>query len=105
MCHLCIRKVCLKPNQRRGKAMKEPLWKRKIQQSTKELPKHINILQRKKRAKIKKKEQYKVIEDKYRVKKKGLNVVLEGLKQRLQAKATKIKRYDQRIEQYRINKK
>ena len=62
--------------------------------------KHIIILEQKKRGEIKKKERYKVIERKYRVKKKGLNVVLEELKQRMQAKATKIKRYDQ----YRINR-
>ena len=45
-----------------------------------------------------------VIEHDYRVKKKRLNVVLEELKQRLKAKATKIKWCDQRIEQNRINR-
>ena len=45
-----------------------------------------------------------MVEHKYKVQKKGLNVVLEEQKQRIQAKATKIKRYDQRIEQYRINR-
>ena len=98
------RKVGLKPKQRRGNPVKEPWWKRRIQQSIQELRKHINILERKKRGEIKKKEKYKVIEHKYRVKKKGLNVVLEELKQRIQAKATKIKRYGERIEQYRINR-
>ena len=94
------RKVGLKPKQRRGNPVKEPWWKRRIQQSIQELRKHINILQRKKRGEIKQKEKYKVIEHKYRVKKKiQLNVVLEELKQRMQVKATKIKRYDQRIEQ------
>ena len=45
-----------------------------------------------------------MVEHKYKVEKKGLNVVLEEQKQRIQAKATKIKRYDQRIEQHRINR-
>ena len=45
-----------------------------------------------------------MVEHKYKVQKKGLNVVLEEQKQRMQAKATKIKRYDQRIEQHRINR-
>ena len=45
--------------------------------------KHIIILEQKKRGEIKKKERYKVIERKYRVEKKGLNVVLEELKQRM----------------------
>ena len=35
-------------------------------------------------------EKYKVIKQKFRVKKKGLNVVLEELKQRIQTKATEI---------------
>ena len=98
------RKVGLKPNQRKGNTVKEPWWKRRIPPSIQELRKHINILERKRRGEIKKKEKYKVIEHKYRVKKKGLNVVLEELKQRMHAKASKIKRYDQRIEQYRTNR-
>ena len=98
------RKVGIKPNQRRGNALKETSWKRRIQQSIQELRKYINILERKKRGELKKKEKYKVIEHKYRFKKKRLNVVLEELKQRIQASTTKIKWYDQRIEQYRINR-
>ena len=98
------KKVGLKPKQRRRNSVKEPCWKRRIKQLVQELQKHINILERKKRGEIKKKEKYWETEHKYGVKKKGLNVVLQELKQRIQAKATKIKRYDQRIEQYRINR-
>ena len=98
------KKVGLKPNQRRGNPVKVPWWKQeRIKQSVKELQKHINILERKKREEIKKKQKYRVIEHKYVVQKKVLDVVLEELKQRIQAKTTKIKRYEQRIEQYRIN--
>ena len=82
-------------------------WKNpggKEQYNSQKLRKHVNILERVKRGEIKKKKKYKVIEHTYRVKKKGLNVVPENLKQRLQTKATEIKRYDQRIEQYRINR-
>ena len=64
------RKVDLKPNQRRVNVVKKLWWKRRIQQSIPELRKHINILERKKREHIKKKEKHKVIELKYRVKKK-----------------------------------
>ena len=84
------KKVGLKPNQRYKNAVKEPWWKRRIKQSMQELPKHINILERTKRGAIKNKEKHKVIEHQYRVNKKGVNVVLEELKQRLQANATKI---------------
>ena len=37
------------------------------------------------------------------MKKKGLNLVIEELKQRLIAKKTKVKRYEQMISQYRQN--
>ena len=82
-------------------------WKNpggKEQYNSQKLRKHVNILERVKRGEIKKKEKYKVIEHIYRIKKKGLSVVPENLKQRLQTKATEVRRYDQRIEQYRINR-
>ena len=71
------KKVSLKTNKRRGNAVNKTWWKRRIKQSIQELRKHINILERKKRGEIKQKEKYKVIEHKYRVKKKGSDVVLE----------------------------
>ena len=98
------RRVDLKPNQRRGDEMKEPWWKSSIQQSIQELQKHINFLEQKRPGEIKKKDKCKVIENKYRVKKKTLNVVTEELKQRMLVKVTKIKRHDQIIERYRINR-
>ena len=58
------------------------------------LRKHINILERKKHGQVRKKEKYGETEHKCSIKKKGLNIVLEELKQRLQAKITKIKKYD-----------
>ena len=96
--------VGLKPNHRRGKAGGNPWRKRRIQQSMQELRKHISILEWKKLGEIKRKEEYEVIEHKYRVKKEGLNVVLQELKQMIQAKTTKLKRYDQWIEYYGINR-
>ena len=41
---------------------------------------------------------------KCRVKKKGLKAVIEELKQRILAKSTKVKRQEQRIEQFRQNR-
>ena len=98
------RKVYPKPNQRRGNTVKEPWWKIKIQQSIQELRKHINILEWKERGEIKKKKKYRVIERKYRVKKKGLKLVLEEVKERIYAKVTRIKRHDHSFEQFRINR-
>ena len=43
----------------------------------------------------------KELYEKYKVKKKGLKTVIEELKQRMLAKRAKVKRYEQRIEQFR----
>jgi len=96
--------IGLKPVQVRHGNNKEPWWKRRIQSSMAEIRRHINILERKKKGDLKKDVKYKDLERKYFIKKKGLDVVLEELKQRLQAKSKKIKRYQQRIDQFKINK-
>ena len=83
---------------------KEPWWKRRIKTSISEIRKHINILERQKKGEIKKKEKFRDLEKRYKIKRKGINVVIEELKQRLDAKTAKIRRYDQRIQQYRINR-
>ena len=49
-------------------------------------------------------EKYNELLRKYKVKEKGISKVMEELKQRLLVKASKLKRYEQRIEQYRINR-
>ena len=61
-------------------------------------------MQRNKRGELTRKEKYRELERKYQIKKKGENVVIEELKQRLQAKAAKLKSYEQRIHQFRINR-
>ena len=45
----------------------------------------------------------KELYEKYRVKRKGLKTVIEELKQRMLAKSAKVKRYEQRTEQFRQN--
>ena len=49
----------------------------------------------------KKKQKMKELYDKYRVKRKGVKTVIKELKQRMLAKSAKVKRYDQRIKQFR----
>ena len=61
-------------------------------------------MQRSKRAELTKKEKYKELERKYQIKKNGDNIVIEELKQRLQVNAAKLKRDEQRIHQFRINR-
>ena len=52
----------------------------------------------------KKKKKIKELYEKCRVKRKGLKIVIEELKQRMLPKSAKVKRYDQRIEKFRQNR-
>ena len=51
-----------------------------------------------------KESKYIEISRKYSIMKKGISNVIEELKQRLQAKACKLDRYEQRFGQYHINR-
>ena len=51
-----------------------------------------------------KKRKLSELNERYRVKRKGLKIVIEELKQRLLAKSAKVRRYQQRIEQFRQNR-
>ena len=82
----------------------EPRWKRRIEGDIKKLTEDVNLLtgDMKGELRSKKKQKVKELYEKYRVK-KGLKTVIEELKQRMLAKSTKVKRYEQRIEQFRQN--
>ena len=98
------KKVGLKTGNARRYTKKEPWWKRRIKGTIEELRKHVNVLQRNKRGELTRKKRYKELERKYHIKNIGENIVIEELKQRLQAKAAKLKRYKQRSNQFRINR-
>ena len=51
-----------------------------------------------------KKRKVSELNERYRVKRKGLKTVIEELKQRLLAKSAKVRRYQQRIEQFGQNR-
>ena len=51
-----------------------------------------------------KKRKVSELNERYRVKRKGLKTVIEELKKRLLAKSAKVRRYQQRIEQFGQNK-
>ena len=89
-----------------GGKKKDPWWKRRIGENIKQLRKDINILERVKKGQIgpRKEGKAKLVEKKYGVKRKGLKTVIEELKQRILAKAAKLSRYQQTIQQYRINR-
>ena len=75
-----------------GRKRKGPRWKRRIKEDIKQLKKDINILERVKKGQIgaRKEGKAKLVEEKYRVKRKGLTRVIEKLKQRILAKAAEI---------------
>ena len=83
---------------------KEPWWKRRLDMDLNRLRKDINILERKKRGEIRKEGKYKRLEEKYKIRTKVLPTVTEELKQRVLAKIAKVKRYEQRVKQYRQNR-
>ena len=84
---------------------KEPWQKRRIESDIANLRSDINRLERERRKETggKGKKKIEELNTKYRVKKKGINLVIEELKQRLIAKKTKVKGYEQRISQFRQN--
>ena len=84
----------------------EPRWKRRIEGDIKRLRQEINILNRvvKRELGLKKKRKLSELNERYRVKRKRLKTVTEGLKQRMLAKSAKVRRCQQRIEQFRQNR-
>ena len=58
-------------------------------------------MDRERKGELRSRRKYLEIEKKYQVDRKGLLVVIEELKQRLTGKAAKIRRYEQRIQQYK----
>ena len=94
--------VGLKPVQMRKSNNKDPWWKRRIESSMIEIRRNINILERKKKGDLKKDVKYRDLDKTYFITNRGVDIVLEELRQCLQAKSKKIKRYEQRIEQFKI---
>ena len=84
----------------------ERRWKRRIEGDIKKLRQDVNLLTRDLKGEMgsKRKQKMKELYEKYRVKRKGLKSVNEELKQRMLAKSAKVKRYEQRIEQFRQNR-
>ena len=89
-----------------GGKKKDPWRKRRIEEDIKQLKKDMNIFERVMKGQIgaRKEGKAKLVEEKHSVKRKGLATVTEELKQRILAKAAKISRYEERIQQYKINR-
>ena len=79
----------------------EPYWKRRIENSINSLRKDLSQLQRRDQGKLRREGEMKRSERKYSIKKKGSRMVKEEIRQRIVAKAAKVKRYNDRIKQFR----
>ena len=101
----CVREmVGIKtPNQLEKKAT-DPWWKKRLSGQISELRKDISKLTALLDSKLRSHRMKQRLEEKYKLKNKGLKVVLEELKQRVVVKADKIKRYEKRTNQYQQNR-
>ena len=81
----------------------EPWWKRRIQLKIKQLRQDISRLDRIKSGNCLRNDIKQQLRKKYNISRKGYQVVLEEVKQRLTAQAAKLKRYEDRGKFYNQN--
>ena len=79
---------------------KEPMWKRMLQNKIKELRKDLSQVEASKDKDISNFRHWDRLERKYSIRVKRLNVVIEELKHRITAIATKVSRYQVRVDSY-----
>ena len=90
-----------------GKKPKErgvPWWRRRLENQVKQLNKDLSRINNLIGQKTIKKKHRDYLQRKYRIKQKSLPAVREEIKQRIVAKTGKIKRYQQRINQFQQNR-
>ena len=98
------KKLGLKKPKKDDNKNPEPWWKRRIESSINDINKCINLLTRYKNGEVKTSNKIKKLYTRFRIKSKGLITVIEELKQRVLAKVAKLKRYNERIKQFKQNR-
>ena len=83
---------------------KEPMWKRRLDQQILQFRKDLSRVEQLGLGKKLKKKFVDILQRKYWLKQKGWKVVVEELRQRIKAKSCKVKRYQDRIKQFRKNR-
>ena len=83
---------------------KEQMQKRRLQNKIKKLRKDLSQLEAPKDKGISNFRHWEILERKYSIRVKRLNVVIEELKQRITAIAAKVRRYQGRVDSYRQNR-
>ena len=89
---------------KKKKEQAEPWWKKRIQLKINQLRKDLNRIEKIKSGELKKDRVGDSLKEKYHIRKKGINCVIEELKQRITANSEKIKRYQKRCKQYQQNR-
>ena len=87
-----------------GQRAAEPWWKRRINQQIAQLRKDVSRLERWKGNELGSERIKCELKNKYKIEAKGLSMVIEELKQRIIAKAAKVKRYESIADQYTQNR-
>ena len=91
-------------SKRKKEGSKEPWWKKRLAGKIKALHKERSQLQAMEKGTLKNELTRERLWKKYNIRKKGIKCVIEELNQRIIAKGAKIKRYSDRIDQYRQNR-
>ena len=84
-----------------GNTQKEPMWKQRLENQIKVLRQDLSRIEQMRKGKQIKEYHRRNLEWTYRLQERGLKYASEGLKQRIRAKATKVKRYEERNKQFR----
>ena len=84
--------------------VREPMWKRRLEGQIKQLRRDLARVEQLVEGKMLKRKFLDVLQRKYWLKQKGTKIVREELKQRIRAKSSKVKRYQNRITQFRQNR-
>ena len=83
---------------------KEPMWNRRLQINIKELRNDFRQLEASKDKDISNLRHWERLKRKYIIRVKRLNVVIEELKQRINATAAKVREHQQQLDSYRQNR-
>ena len=83
---------------------KEPMWRKRLQNKIKETRKDLSQLESSKDKEVSSVRHWQTLERKYSIRSKTLSVVIEELKQRIVAIAAKVRRYQERVDRFRLNR-
>ena len=85
----------------KNKKKEEPFWKRRSDSNINPLRKDVSLIEKWETGMLKKESQKTRLDHLYRIKRKGYKRAAEENKQRIKAKAATLKRYKNRVKQYR----